>query len=194
VNNDTKYMIVNTFHPYYNSLYQDVFAMIEDSSQPYIPIVVDSPGGYTWNLSVLLDCIDDATKPVITIGSGIQMSCGAVLLTSGTQGLRIVSPNSTVMVHQAASMTWGKSSDMISDSADVHKTTQKFVYERFDKNAGKESGFTEELVRQNMNADLFLDAQQTVDYGFADVIMSRNKALSNLDQLYFDYCKKKEEI
>ena len=90
MNKEIQYMLIQTFHPAYNSLYCDIFQQIHDSNQPYIPIVVDSPGGYTWNLSVLLDLIEDSDKPIITISSGISMSCGAVLATSGTSGLRII--------------------------------------------------------------------------------------------------------
>ena len=189
---DLKYITVNVFSPYLNEYYQDAFLAMEQSSQPYNVVVVDSPGGFTWNLSVLLDCIDDSTKPTITIGSGIQMSCGAVLFTSGTPGLRIISPNSTMMIHQVSSGTSGKSSDMLNDAIDAHNATESLVYGRFDKNSGHENGFTENLIKQNMNADLNLTPQQAVDYNFADMIMSRNKAFLNLDSIFANYLANKE--
>lgn len=190
---EIQYMTVNVFHPFLNEAYQDAFLQMEQSSQPYNVIIVDSPGGYTWNLSVLLDCIDDSSKPTITIGSGIQMSCGAVLFTSGTQGLRIISPNSSMMIHQVSSGTSGKSSDMLSDAIDAQNATNSLVYERFDKNSGHEDGFTENLIKQNMNADLNLTPQQAIDYNFADMIMSRNKALMNLDSIFANYLANKEQ-
>lgn len=183
---DKKYLLVNSFHPYLNSIYTDAFRDIENSTQPYVPIVIDSPGGYVWNLNVLLDAIDDCSKPVITIASGIAMSCGAVLTTAGTKGLRIIGKNTTMMIHQAAALTYGKSSDMVNDALDVHKTTED-TFKRFDMNAGKEVGYTANLVKENYNADLFLNAEEVLNHGFADIIMSRGKALDNLDSIYNEY-------
>ncbi len=193
MNKEIQYMLIQTFHPAYNSLYCDIFQQIHDSNQPYIPIVVDSPGGYTWNLSVLLDLIEDSDKPIITISSGISMSCGAVLATSGTSGLRIIGQNTNFMIHQAASMAWGKSSDMMNDSADVHRTTTQMVYKQFDRKSGHEDGYTENLIKENMNADLFLSAEDTLKHGFMDLIMSRGKALRSIDDIYNDYLEKHKE-
>lgn len=184
-----QYMEVNTFHPYLNSIYADIFSMLEDNDYPIIPIVVDSPGGYVWCLSTLLDMIQDSKKPVCTIASGIAMSCGAGLFVAGTPGLRIVGPNTSILLHQVSSMTYGKSADIESDAKDISASTDKFLYDLFDKQSGQESGFTKNLIKENFNADLYVSPEQAVSYGFADKIMSRTKALKNLDLIYEEYLK-----
>ena len=57
------YLTVNMFHPGLNDLYTQSFLQMEcNPDQRFNVVVVDSPGGYVWNLSVLLDLIQDSCK------------------------------------------------------------------------------------------------------------------------------------
>ena len=95
------YLTVNTFHPAYNDLYTNAFMQMQaNPDQRYNVIVVDSPGGYCWCLSVLLDLIQDSPKDTITIASGIVASCGACLATAGTPGLRVIGANTKMLINE----------------------------------------------------------------------------------------------
>jgi len=187
------YIDVQMFHPYISGLYADAFKMIHDSEQAYVPLVINSYGGYVDCLSTMLDEIDNSEKPVITIVTGVAMSCGAVLATSGTKGLRFIGNNARFMVHEAAGGARGKSSDVLNDAKDLQNMTDKLVYERFDKQAGKPEGYTKNLVKDNFNADLFLNANEALAHGYMDSIMSRNKALNTIDALYSNYLDNKQK-
>ena len=72
------YLRINHFHPILNDLYTQAFVEMENNpDQRYNVLVIDSPGGYCWCLSVLLDLIQDSPRDTITISSGIVASCGA---------------------------------------------------------------------------------------------------------------------
>lgn len=183
-----KYLLVNDFYPEYNDAYTQAFIdMEQNENQRYNVIVVDSPGGYCWALSVFLDLIQDSPKETITIASGIVASCGAVLATSGTPGLRIIGGNSQMLIHEASGLAWGKTSDVVSEAKNLQDITDKLVYDTFDKNSGHESGYTRNLVKENFNADLWLSADEAIKHGFADIKMSRAKALTSLDKIYDNY-------
>lgn len=188
-----KYLEVETFHPWLNSAYMDAIKEIEDSDQPYIVLVVDSYGGYVDCLTSIIDTIDTCSKPTVTIGTGVMMSCGGVLSTSGTPGLRFVSPSSRFMIHQVSGWGMGKSSDIEAESREMTRLTDSLVYERFDKQAGKPLGYTKNLVKENFNADLFLTAQDCIEHNFMDAIMSRNQVLSNIDEIYQNWLRKKND-
>lgn len=190
----TMYLSVEYFHPCLNLLYAEAFSMIENSDQPYIPIVINSYGGYTDCLSTLLDCIQGSTKPVITIATGVAMSCGCDLFVSGTKGLRIIGQNTTSLIHQVASMAWGKSSDIENEAREISRLNKKLAYDLFDKAGGHEEGYTQNLIKENFNADLFLTPEQMMEHGWADKIMSLNQALLNLDSIFDDYKKMLDKI
>lgn len=188
------YLTVNTFHPAYNSLYTEAFMQMECNPEQKCNIIcVDSPGGYVWNLSVLLDLIQDSSKPTMTIASGIVASCGAVLATAGTPGLRIIGNNTKMLIHEASSIAWGKTSDIVAEAKELQNTTNKIVYETFDKNSGHETGYTQKLVNEINNADLWLSADEAIEHRFADIKMSRGKALLSVDAIYNDYLARKEK-
>lgn len=189
---EINYLTVNTFHPAYNDLYTQSFLRMEcNPDQRYNVVVVDSPGGYCWCLSVLLDLIKDSSKDTITISSGIVASCGACLATAGTPGLRIIGENTQMLIHEASGMAWGKTSDIVAEAKNIQKITDKLVYGTFDKNSEHEEGYTQNLVKEVNNADLWLSADEAIGHRFADIKMSRGKALLMLDQIYDDYLNRK---
>ena len=184
-----QYLEVSYFHPCLNTLYAEAFTYLESTDQPYVPIVINSYGGYTDCLSTLLDCIQGSSKPVITISTGVAMSCGADLFVSGTKGLRIVGPNTTSLIHQVGSMAWGKTSDIENESKETVRLNDKILYNLFDKAGGHEEGYTKNLVKENFNADIYLTAEEMLQHGWADKIMPINQALLNMDSIFDDYKK-----
>ena len=62
------------------------------SGQKVIPIVIDSYGGQVYSLMSMISAIESADLPVATIVEGKAMSCGAVLLTFGEQGIGLLIP------------------------------------------------------------------------------------------------------
>ena len=188
------YLTVNTFHPAYNDIYTTAFMKMQaNPEQRYNVIVVDSPGGYCWSLSVLLDLIQDSPKDTITIASGIVASCGACLATAGTPGLRLIGNNTKMFIHEASGMVWGKTSDIVSEAKNIQNTTDELVYGTFDRNAGREKGYTQNLIKEINNADLWLTADEAIAHRFADIKMSRATALLSLDKIYDEYLARKNQ-
>ena len=83
-------------------------ALAHNSGQQVIPIVIDSYGGQVYSLMSMVAAIEASDLPVATIVEGKAMSCGAVLLTFGEQGMRFAAPNATVMIHDVSSGGHGK--------------------------------------------------------------------------------------
>lgn len=189
-----QYLTVEYFHPCLNVLYAEAFSYLESLEQEYIPIVINSYGGYTDCLSTLLDCIQGSSKPIVTIATGVDMSCGANLFVSGTKGLRIVGNNTTTLIHAVSGGAVGKAQDIESENAEIQRINQKYLYDLYDKVGGHESGFTKNLIKENFNADLYVTPQQMVEYGWADKIMPINQALREMDNIFEDYKKVQEKV
>ena len=177
----------HVFHPFLVSNYRRAFEEIYNSDQKIIPIIINSYGGYVDGLTPLLDMIDESDKPVLTIISGVAMSCGAILSASGTKSLRFMGKNSRFMIHQVSGFTWGKSSEMLSDAQESERLTNELCYKRLDKAANKPDGFTKNLVKEKFNADWFLSADEAISHGYIDKIGSPVQILNNLDEINKEY-------
>lgn len=189
------YLLVNVFHPALNDLYSKAFMQMEaNPEQRANVIVIDSPGGYCWNLSVLLDLIQDSPKDTITIASGIVASCGACLATAGTPGLRIIGNNTQMLIHEASGMAWGKTSDIVAEAKNIQRLTDNLVYGTFDRNSEHDIGYTKNLIKEVNNADLWLTSDEAISHRFSDLKMSRSKALNSLDKIYDDYLMRKNQF
>lgn len=189
-----QYLTVEYFHPCLNTLYAEAFSYLESTDQEYIPILICSYGGYCDCLSTLLDCIQGSSKPVMTIATGVDMSCGCDLFVSGTKGLRIVGPNTTSLIHQVGSGVFGKTSDIEFESKEVIRLNDKILYNLFDKAGDHESGYTKNLVKEHFNADIYLTAEEMIQHKWADKIMSVNQALLNMDNIFEDYKAMKDKV
>lgn len=188
---EIQYLEVNYFQPILNTLYVDAFMYLESLDIPVVPIVINSYGGAVSCLGSLLDCIQGSKKPVMTISTGNAMSCGADLFSSAD--IRVVGPNTTTLIHQVSSITFGKVADMKSDYEHANMLNDKMLYKLFDKAGNHEAGYTENLITQAKNADIYLTAEEMIKHGWADKIMPMNEALRSIGVLYEEWSNAKNE-
>ena len=94
---------VNKFDEESSKKFASEVAQAHNTGQKVIPIVIDSYGGQVYSLMTMIAAIKDAELPIATIVEGKAMSCGAVLLTFGDEGMRFADPNATVMIHDVSS-------------------------------------------------------------------------------------------
>ncbi len=164
-----KFLIVNDFCEEANNGFTMALNHLVNDPQPFIPILVDSFGGDVLTLFSVLDMLDACGKPVVTTVTSKAMSCGAVLLSAGTKGFRYASPRSTILIHEAATQLEGKASDIISDAKSMEILNEKLM-EILAKNSNKPKKFYQQLIKKANNADLYISAEQALEYGLIDKI------------------------
>ena len=99
---------VNKFDEKSASDFATKMSMAHSTGQKIIPVVIDSYGGQVYALMAMIASIRASELPVATIVEGKAMSCGAVLLSFGEDGLRFADPDATVMIHDVSSVGYGK--------------------------------------------------------------------------------------
>ena len=67
------------------------------------------------------------------------------------------------------------------------------LYKLFDKAGNHEAGYTENLITQAKNADIYLTAEEMIQHGWADKIMPMNEALRNIGIIYEEWANAKNE-
>ena len=95
---------------------------------------------------------------------GAAMSAAAVILACGT-GLRSMSENATVMIHEGSIFEEGKVSDILKSSdhlKELHETINKILSEVTNKD--------KEYWAEKTKTDLYLTAQQCLEHGIIDKI------------------------
>ncbi len=134
-------------------------AAAHSTGQKVIPVIIDSYGGQVYSLMSMIGAVKAAELPVATIVEGKAMSCGAVLLTFGEEGMRFADPNATVMIHDVSSGGWGKIEELKADVAEADRLDEK-IYTMMARNCGKKDDYFKKKIFQKKHADWFMDASE----------------------------------
>ena len=142
-------------------------ALAHSTGQKVIPIIIDSYGGQVYSLMSMVAAIESAELPVATIVEGKAMSCGAVLLSFGEQGMRFADPNATVMIHDVSSGGHGKIEELKADVKEAERLDEK-IFTMMARNCGKKDDYFKKKVFNKKHADWFMDAQEAKRHGLVN--------------------------
>jgi len=142
-------------------------AMAHNSGQKVIPVIIDSYGGQVYSLMSMVASINSAELPVATIVEGKAMSCGAVLLSCGEQGLRFADPNATIMIHDVSSGGRGKIEELKADVAEADRLDEK-IFTMMARNCGKKDDYFKKKVFNKKHADWFMSAEEAKKHGLVN--------------------------
>ena len=107
---------------------------------------------------------------VSTICVGMAASMGAFLLSSGAKGKRIALPNAEIMIHQPSAGTQGQITDMA-----IHLKRLETIKKRMNRIMAENCGRSLEEVTAACERDNFMSAQEALDFGLIDKIISGKK-------------------
>lgn len=133
-----------------------------------IQLYINSPGGSVTAGMAIYDTMQYVKCDVSTICIGIAASMGAFLLSSGAKGKRFALPNSEVMIHQPLGGAKGQATD-IQIHAEWILRTKKRLNQILSENTGKPL----EVIEADCERDNFKSAQEAVEYGLVDKIITR---------------------
>ena len=162
-------VLVNEFTEYGVKQFKVDFDELNCSALPIIPVVIDSYGGEIYSLLAMIDIMSTATKPVATIALGKAMSCGSILLACGNPGFRFVGTNSTVMVHDAATISFGKIEDLKADVGEAERLNVK-IFNLLNEKCNKPKGYFQKIVSDKKHVNWYLEPKEVLKHGLADHI------------------------
>ena len=139
----------------------------EDSSKP-IYLYINSPGGSVTAGLAIFDTIQYVKSEVVTICVGLAASMGAFLLAAGTKGKRVALPHSRIMIHQPLGGTSRRqASDIEIEAREILRMKDMLNHSLADM-----SGQTFEKIERDTDRDYFLSAQEAMEYGLIDRVIS----------------------
>jgi ATP-dependent Clp endopeptidase proteolytic subunit ClpP len=139
------------------------------TGQPVIPILIDSFGGYVYSLLSMVSDIQHSTLPVATICVGKAMSCGAVLLTCGNDGMRFCDSNATIMIHDVAGMSYGKNEEVKASTKQMDRLNKQ-IFRIMSKNCNKDKDYFLNKMDEKKHAEWYLNPQEAKKEGIINSI------------------------
>jgi len=137
-----------------------------------ILMYIDSYGGYVHSFLAIHDVIKTLRCDVATFAIGKTMSCGQMLLISGTKGKRFITPNARVLMHEISSGTFGKLADM---EVDINETKALKII--LDNLILKYTKIKKSELQQLMVRDSFFSSQEALKLGIVDHMVNKPQDL-----------------
>lgn len=135
-----------------------------------INLYINSPGGSVTAGLAIYDTIQHVKSDVQTICLGQAASMGALILTAGAAGKRMILPSSRVLIHQPWGGAHGQARDIGIQSREIIRL-KRMIIDYFALHSGK----TAEQIAADMERDFYMSAQDAVEYGIVDSILTREK-------------------
>lgn len=137
-----------------------------------IHLYINSPGGEVYSGLAIYDTIQYIKADVSTICVGLAASMAALLLAAGSEGKRFALPHSRIMIHQPLGGAQGQASQLEIVAKEILRL----------KHMGNEilhrhTGQPLEQIEKDTDRDYYLSAEEAVEYGLVDGIMSHIKEL-----------------
>lgn len=132
-----------------------------------VHLYINSPGGSVSAGLAIYDTMQFIKPGVSTMCIGQAASMGALLLTGGAKGKRYCLPHSRVMIHQPLGGFQGQATDI-----DIHAKEILLVRDRLNQILAKHTGRPIANIAADTERDNFMGAQESVDYGLVDEVLS----------------------
>ena len=135
-----------------------------------INMYINSPGGVVYSGLAIYDAMQQVTAPVSTVAIGLTASFGTVLLTAGEHGARYALPNATIHMHQPLGGAQGQASDIVIQANEIMRLKDRRM-EIFVHHTSQDR----EVIERDTDRDIYLSAQQAVEYGLIDTVLTAAK-------------------
>jgi ATP-dependent Clp protease, protease subunit len=145
----------------------------EDNSRD-INLYINSPGGSVTAGMAIYDTMTFVDCDVATYALGLAASMGQFLLSAGAPGKRYALPHARILMHQPSAGIGGTASD-IAIQAEQFKLTKVEMARLIAEHTGQ----AVEQVQADSERDRWFTAQQALEYGFVDHVVSRVAQMPN---------------
>ena len=143
---------------------------LESQGNEDISFFINSPGGVVTAGMAIYDTMQFIRPDVSTIVMGQACSMGSLLAQAGAPGKRKMLPNARHMIHQPSGGAGGQATDMEIQVKEILKMKQNLTQIYVNHNS---KGKTFDEFYAAMERDNFMSAQEAVDFGLVDEIVTK---------------------
>ena len=132
-----------------------------------IHLYINSPGGEMTTLFAIYDTIQYIKPDVSTIVMGQAASAAAVIALSGAKGKRYALPHARILLHQPSGGAEGQAVDIEIQAKEIVRNR-----ELMNEIIAQHTGQPLERVVKDTDRDFILTAEQAIEYGAVDEIIT----------------------
>ena len=153
-----------------STIVQAQLMFLDSTDKADITMHIDSPGGSVKSGLSMVDVMEYISCDIRTVNTGMAASMGSVLLGAGTKGKRSSLRFSQTMLHQSSGGAVGNIQDAEISMIEWRKVNQTL----FDL-LGSYCGKPAEQVMKDASRDVWLSAEDALEYGIIDEIVKTKK-------------------
>ena len=128
---------------------------------------INSPGGSVSSGMAIYDTMNFIKCDVSTIVMGMAASMGSLLSTAGAKGKRKMLPHATHMIHQPLGGSSGQATEVEIQFKELQRW-KEILTTLYVKHTGKDYS----VLEADMDRDNYMTAQQALEYGLVDEIIT----------------------
>ncbi|MCO4852996.1 ATP-dependent Clp endopeptidase proteolytic subunit ClpP [Bacillus vallismortis] len=152
-----------------NSIVSQLLFLEAEDPEKDISIYINSPGGSITAGMAIYDTMQFIKPKVSTICIGMAASMGAFLLAAGEKGKRYALPNSEVMIHQPLGGAQGQATEI-----EIAAKRILLLRDKLNQVLAERTGQPLEVIERDTDRDNFKSAEEALEYGLIDKILTRN--------------------
>ncbi|MDO5672426.1 MAG: ATP-dependent Clp protease proteolytic subunit [Actinomycetaceae bacterium] len=150
-----------------NAICAQMLLLAAEDPNADIFLYINSPGGSITAGMAIYDTMQFIKPDVATVAVGLAASMGQFLLSSGAKGKRYATPHARVMMHQPLGGISGTATEIRINAElimDMKRTLAQLTAEQ--------TGHTLEEVTSDADRDHWFTAQEALEYGFIDHVVT----------------------
>jgi ATP-dependent Clp protease protease subunit len=151
-----------------NRIAAQMLLLSAEDPEADIQLYINSPGGSVTAGMAIFDTMEFIPCDVATFAMGLAASMGQFLLSAGTPGKRYALPHCQILMHQPSAGVGGTESD-ISIQAELFRRHKREMAELIAGHTGQPV----EKITADFDRDRWFSAQEALEYGFVDHVVSR---------------------
>lgn len=130
-------------------------------------LMICSRGGDMEEAFALIDVMKSSIIPIKTVGLGQIASCGLLIFLAGTQGRRVLTPNTSILSHQYSWGSDGKHHELFAITKEFGLAQQRML-----NHYQATTGLDLETIKTRLLPpnDVWLSAEEAQDLGICDHI------------------------
>ena len=132
-----------------------------------IQLYINSPGGSVTAGMAIYDTMQYISADVATVCVGHAASMGAMILSGGAKGKRMILPHAEVMIHQPSGGMQGQATELEIAAKHIYRT-KDMLNRLFSANCDKP---LKDVVKDT-DRDYWMNAEESVEYGIVDAVLT----------------------
>ena len=155
-----------------NSIIAQLLFLDAQDPDKDIYLYINSPGGSITSGMAIYNTMQFVHADVQTIVMGMAASMGSFIAAAGTKGKRFALPNAEILIHQPLGGAQGQATEIEIAARHILKTKEKM-----NRLYSEMTGQPVEVIERDTDRDNWLTAEEALEYGLLDQIMTKNDEL-----------------